>query len=121
MQRAFEEDSDAESEVKRLSESELFLLRDIAGEAMDLLDKMQYRQAMVDNDAMGTPPEPLRVHIAELCDGEIGWLSVHYTPDGAQAALNRQAAEWGIDLQAIDDGEGEDGETYGLSVITVEP
>jgi hypothetical protein len=49
-----------------------------------------------------------------------GWISVHKTLEGARARLEKRAAEYELDLAAIDSGEDTSGSTYGISHLGIE-
>lgn len=49
-----------------------------------------------------------------------GWTSVHRSRHGADARLIQRAAEYGLDLAAIDSGDDDSGSTYGISELELE-
>ena len=53
-------------------------------------------------------------------DDYAGWISVHRTEAGAQKRLEQRAAEFDLDLAAIDSGEDTSGSTYSKSYLTLE-
>lgn len=104
--------NDSMTEVVELDHDEVFRLRDIAGEAMQLVDELKIG-------------EPQQVWVSSLeahgPDGGdySGWVSVHSTEAGARKVLESRAAEWGLDLEAIDSGEDQSGSTYMLCRLPV--
>jgi hypothetical protein len=71
-------------------------------------------------DELKAQPEQ-RVWVATLESGDgVGWIGMHRTPEGARKLLEMHAAEWGIDLAAIDAGDNTDGSTYMLAHLPVQ-
>jgi hypothetical protein len=119
--------TDDDGILARLNNDELFRLRDIAGEAMQLVDELkQSNPSEVTTDAyLYEDQQPIKipeqqVWVAELRAGDgTGWMGLYRTPEGANKALETQAAAWGLDLATIDAGDNTDGSTYMLAVLPV--
>ena len=50
----------------------------------------------------------------------ISWTSVHKTRAGAQQELQTKAAQYGLNLSAIDDGTDLSGATYSCSLLPIQ-
>lgn len=107
-------------QLERVNDLELFRLRDIAGEAMQLVDEV----AAHNRTAKAAEADGVWVVQVEWRGDEpgdyAGWVSVHTTEAGARAMLERRADEYDLDLSAIDDGEDRSGSTYSLSKLPVQ-
>lgn len=107
-------------QLERVNDLELFRLRDIAGEAMQLVDEIEAHN----RTAKAAEADGVWVVQVEWRGDEpgdyAGWVSVHTTEAGARAMLERRADEYDLDLSAIDDGEDRSGSTYSLSKLPVQ-